>query len=137
MPRIYRSMEGDNQKPRLGASATTLGVRPEVDIPVDAGTVHPGTGGMSVSPSLQELPPHRIPERLRSFVPNARGKNTLIVWRMGDGAFAAGPVAERLQLRPDPAGTSHGFVEPEVRMSLSEYQEALHATRDLWEVDES
>lgn len=49
---IYRCMRPDpDGLPRLGASLSTLGVRPGKDIPVlPDGSVAPKTGGMSVTP---------------------------------------------------------------------------------------
>jgi hypothetical protein len=53
---------------------------------------------------------------------------------MGDGSFLAGRVAARLVLRPDPdRPAEHGFVEPDRKMSLAEYEAALGATRDQWQ----
>jgi hypothetical protein len=137
MPRVYRVMKRGDGKPALGASATTLGVRPSTDITPDAsGYVHPNSGGMSVSPSLRALPVFLLPRRLQALVPGAAGSNSHSVWRMGEGPFVAGAIAERLQLRPDPQNSSHGFVEPGGGMSLTEYQLALHATQDDWLIDE-
>src|SRR4051812_40044130 len=109
MPLIYYSMFPDENGPRIGPTGNTLGARlgpPEEggDIPVAAdGTVAPGTGGMSVTPSLETLPLHRIPKWLRSRIPRARGNNALLVWKMGEGAFEPGPVTADLIFRPDPA----------------------------------
>src|SRR5205823_10883580 len=48
---LYRSMREDPAGgPRVGPTARTLGVRPNVDIPVLAGLVRPNTGGVSVAP---------------------------------------------------------------------------------------
>src|SRR5215218_7787968 len=103
MPKIYRVMQADDRKPMLGESRRTLGVLVPGDIHPDAaGRVHPGMKGMSVSPSLRDLPPHRIPKRLRHLVLAAEGKDADFVWSMGEGAFVAGPVTSGLQLRPDP-----------------------------------
>src|SRR5579862_9016360 len=134
MPKIYRVMKKEDGRPALGESATTLGVRVAStisDIPVDAdGRVQPGTGGMSVSPSLRDLPYRLIPRRLRRLVPRAVGNDSLFVWSMGGGAFADGAIAPGLQLRVDPKNENHGFVEPNALMTLEEYQFALSATRD-------
>ena len=137
MPRVYRVMKRSDGKPALGATATTLGVRSSIDIAPDAsGDVHPNNGGMSVSPSLRALPMFRVPRRLQALVPGAAGSNSHAVWRMGEGPFVAGVIAERLQFRPDPQNSSHGFIEPSDRMSLTEYELALHATQDDWLIDE-
>lgn len=92
---------------------------------------------MSVAPSVEHLPYHRVPERLNSRVPGARGSNTLVIWSMGTGDFLEEAIATDLVLRLDPANRSgHGFVEPDKIMTLAAYQEALAATRDEWSVDE-
>jgi len=68
-----------------------LGVRVPLDIePHASGCVRPGTGGMSVAPRLADLPPHRIPRRLRGLagLAFAAGSNTLRVWKIGNGPFA-------------------------------------------------
>jgi hypothetical protein len=52
---------------------------------------------------------------------------------MGEGAFVAGPIADRLALRPDPrAPDRHGLVEPDAEISVDDYEMAITATRDLW-----
>lgn len=80
MPQIDRAMTREGNKPKLGSTARTLGVRvPPAcfhDIPVDPdGTVAPRTGGMSVAPAWRALPLHRIPRRLRHLVPWAAGND--------------------------------------------------------------
>ena len=132
----------DGDKPQIARSKKALGVLvgsgPDDDIETDAdGNVQPAKGGMSVSPSLELLPPHRVPRRLSKKYPerfpDATGPNQLWCWWMGEGPFGAGRVADRLALRPDPAiPEAHGFVEPDQEMSLAEYEAALAATRDLW-----
>jgi len=138
----------ENERPAVGPSATTLGVRtasgpndPAPDIVPDGkGDVTPATGGMSVSPSLSvllsRLPARMIPRRLRQIAPKAAGNDNLSAWAMGDGAFVASEIADKLALRPDPEDNGHGFVEPDAEMSLQSYRAALEATRDQWQVDE-
>jgi hypothetical protein len=146
MPRIFRIMKNDGGRPMLGSSSTTLGVRlpgsssdPDI-VPGPDGDVSPGTGGMSVSPSLtdllERLPPTFIPKRLQPLVPDAAGSNNLTAWRMGQGSFVAAAVTELLALRPDPDEPQHGFVEPASLMALDEYVSALHVTQSAWVVDE-
>jgi hypothetical protein len=139
-------LAGPDGKPMVGPDGKMLGVRSPAEVsagvrpdvsPDAAGNVRPGTGGMSVSPSLRELPDHRVPKRLRlQGVANARGPNELRVWAMGQGQFVGGRVSANLLLRIDPRDKTHGFVEPDIMMQLHEYRQALAATRDLWEVDE-
>ena len=135
MPLIFRAMTVDGGRPRVGPSARMLGVRVPDDISPDAtGVVRPGTGGMSVAPAWRDLPAHRIPARLRHLAPDARGKNEDACWRMGQGPFQAGPLSPDLHLLPDRPG--HGVVEPARSMGLDEFQRALAATRDEWEIEE-
>jgi hypothetical protein len=129
-------------KPKVGASAKTLGVRvspdSKPDLPVDGeGCVLPATGGMSVAPSWRQLPPWRIPKRLQAVAGEAIGSDALICWRIGEGAFVRGPVADKLVLCPDEGEAPvHGVVEPSTRMALDQYQGALFATREQWVRDE-
>jgi hypothetical protein len=74
VPTIYRAMLPDGGYPKVGRSASTLGVRVPVDIEPDGtGNVHPGPHGMSVAPSLRDLPVHRVPKRLRHLREGANG----------------------------------------------------------------
>ena len=52
------------------------------------------------------------------------------LWRMGEGPFEIGKVAEKLNLRPDSA--THGLVEPSEPMTSENYQTVLAETRNLW-----
>lgn len=128
-------MSRDGDHPRVGSTGRTLGARVPHDISADAaGLVHPGTGGMSVAPTWRDLPPHRIPRRLRHLAPEAAGNDADACWRMGEGPFAAGGVAEGLLLRP--GRPTHGTIEPAMPMTLGRYQAALATTRERWVVDE-
>jgi hypothetical protein len=142
MPLFYRSMLGDGNKPKIGTCGKTLGARlPPAkifDIPVaDNGNVLPKTGGISVAPSLHDLPLHLIPLRLKAQIRYARGNDNLVCWRFGEGPFVEQGVSEKLAFRPDPdKPLKHGFVEPATEMSADEYQRALAATQDQWVRDE-
>lgn len=144
MPKIWRGMKIDGIHPLVAPdSACGLGIRPgdgtNDDIPVDQqGVVYPKTGGMSVSPSLELIPPHRLPRRLRDKYPDrfarATASNSYYCWWMGEGGFGAEPIAAGLAFRPDPdMPDRHGFIEPDRAMPLPEYVRALEATRDLWQ----
>jgi len=139
MPRIYRSMKADGDKPLVANSAIGLGVRigngPHDDIRVTkSGEVTPGSGGMSVASNWRELPVHRIPRRLRSQLPSAVGNDLLACWRMGSGTFVTERIAVGLMLRIDKG--NHGLVEPTERTLLDNYLQNLAATRDEWFIDE-
>jgi hypothetical protein len=145
MPLIFRAMRPDGGRPVIGhIENDTLGVREKIlrlgqevgDIRPLNGLVHPQTGGMSVSPSKEELPPHLIPKRHRgSRYPYARRGSTKLdtfPWKMGEGEFQAGWLCDRLQLSLDPHDSSHGFVEPDQPMSLADHRLAVEATRPNW-----
>jgi hypothetical protein len=117
---IFRGMIENNGQPQIGNTARELGTRP-IDIPVDGrGMVHPGTGGMSVSPSPQDLPSHRRP-------PGFGGTGKDPVWKMSTKNL--GP---DLKLVPDSPG--HGTIQPSRTMSNQNYQRALAGTQDKWEM---
>lgn len=136
MPKIFRAMRSEGEIPALGDN--DLGVRVPTDIEPDTqGNVSPGTGGMSVAPSLRLLPAHRVPQRLAGLVSKARGSNTFRIWSMGEGTFVAGTVSDELALRLDPERPKrHGLIEPAQEMGLRAYVMALHETRPIWRLDE-
>jgi hypothetical protein len=144
MPKIYRSMKANDEgKPLVDASGKGLGVRgipvnnvTDVDLDAD-GKVILNDKGMSVAPGWRDLPYFLIPARLGNKLPDARrarGNNNLHCFTMGDGQFAAGPVADGLDLKPD--GRSHGVVVPRTSVLLDQYQMDLANTRDRWNIDE-
>ena len=142
MPKIFRSMLAEGEKPKVGRESKMLGVRippdPYADVPVDLnGHVHPQTGGMSVAPDWRKLPYFLIPERLKSFVPRARGKNDLVCWSLGEGDFESTTLNDHLELRVDQGHSpKHGVVEPKFEMLIDNFQAALAQTGDLWVIDE-
>ena len=125
MARLFRCMRpAADGYPEVGPSNRTLGVRPGIDVPaVNAGdTVHPGTGGVSVSPDdPMNLPSFRRP-------PAYGGTAKDPVWVIDE--IDLGP--DRVY-RPDPARATHGFLEPARPMSLTEYEQAVDRTRDRWQ----
>ena len=135
MPLIYRVMRPDGNQPMIGETATSLGVRVPRDISVDdAGNVHSDSAGMSVAPSLRDLPFYLVPRRLSNLRRGAKGNNNHNVWRHGTGAFIDGAVAEKLVLRV--TSDVHGVVAPSETIAFSEYVNALHETREGWLIDE-
>ena len=118
---LYRGMRGAvNGPPELGSSASRLGARPGVDIPVDEnGMVRPGTGGMSVNESPTGMPEFRRPP---SFGGSGKNLNMYCI-----SSCDLGP---GLQYVPDVSG--HGFVEPAWNMSFEEYQAYLYQTQGSW-----
>lgn len=118
---LYRAMREDpGGGPLTGPTARTLGVRPGVDIPVAVGYVHPLTGGMSVAP---DDPLHLHPLR-RPTAYGGSGKDPLWALRLDD----LGP---ELRFRQDSA--THGLIEPSRAMSLNDFQQALAASKALWQ----
>lgn len=139
VPRIYRSMYHDGQRPLVGRERNQLGARLPPDSPADVvpdamGHVDPGRG-MSVVPAWRQLPALLIPRRLKDKAPKARGRDTLGCWRHGDGDFADGPVANGLLLKR--SGEGHGEVGPAERASVDHYQACLGATVANWILDET
>jgi hypothetical protein len=65
MPLVWRGMRMADDLPELGPAGNLLGVRVGFgsgdDIQEVGGRVRPGTGGMSVSPSRETLPPSPHP----------------------------------------------------------------------------
>ena len=117
---VYRAMREDRAGgPTVGPTARTLGVRPNVDIPVIAGQVRPNTGGMSVAPDRPEnLHPLRRP---RAY--GGSGKDP--VWYISIDLLGGD-----LQFREDSA--RHGLIEPARTMSIDDLQKALAATKPYW-----
>lgn len=145
----YRGMAEQNCKPKIGRSARLLGVRPGIDIEIDqvpAGYVNEqgylllvserklrgeladvavrGTKGMSVSLSIEGLPPFRRPAKF-----GGTGKDAL--WQI-DSRNITGD----LQAVQD--SLTHVSILPSVTMSLERYETALANTQNYWErVDSS
>src|SRR5689334_10713461 len=108
MPKIFRAMQEVGGLPKTGETARTLGVRVPADIQPDGdGMVEPGPVGMSVAPSLCDLPTHRIPRRLRRLAPDATGNDSDFVWSMGSGPFHQGSLCDLLLLYVD--SSNHGL----------------------------
>ncbi len=120
---------------KVATSATGLGVRTGVDIDLDPrGNVLVNGKGMSVSPDWRHVPLFRIPERLRHLKQGARGPNKNSCFRYGIGTFERGHFAAGLTLEPDTP--THGTIAPAAPVPLSDYGDALAATRSGWEKDE-
>lgn len=117
---LYRAMREDpGGGPTVGPTARTLGVRPQVDIPVVAGQVLPNSGGLSVAPDdPRNLHPLRRP-------PAYGGAGKDPVWYIVVAALGGD-----LPFRQDSA--THGLIEPARAMSLDDFQKALEATKSYW-----
>ncbi len=124
--KLFRTMQTDaSGRPLCGDGNLMLGVRVPVDVKPDAtGLVHPGRGGMSVTPNdPARLPPHLRPTRLDG------GMSVLpVFWIQRDDLGAD------LSYRPDvKKPLKHGLVEPSAPVALGNFQSALTATVESWE----
>ena len=137
-----RTLEVSLSTPGLDAEGQPthlpLGVRlppdPYADVEPDAHNHVSAGQGMSVAPAWRDLPFFLIPRRLNRLAPKARGSNSLVCWRAGDGEFTDGRINDQLRLRQDRA--KHGIIEPAERMAVDAFQAAIAATRDDWQADE-
>lgn len=122
---IYRAMKrAADDLPVVERSARGLGVRPNVDIPVNPkGQVEPGTGGMSTAvDSPYDLPRHRRPA-----VFNGVGRDPVFVLPQREEC-------EGLVVRADQGPQSaHRAVEPARTCLLEQYEADLEATRPQWQ----
>jgi hypothetical protein len=117
-------------------SQTSLGVRPGVDVDLDAQNhVLVNGKGMSVAPNWRDININRIPKRLRPILPGAGGSNNTFCFRAGDGAFVQGAFAHGLTLEPDSA--THGNLAPAQVVSLAAYEADIAATLPDWQEDET
>ena len=135
MARVFRVMKKEpDGLPTV--SQTSLGVRPGIDVDLDAqDNVLVNGKGMSVAPNWRDISRNRIPKRLRPVVPGARGSNNTFCFRTGDGPFLQGPFANGLTLEPDSA--KHGNVTPAIVVPLATYEGDIAATRQDWQEDET
>ena len=118
---LFRAMANDGGAPLVDPGH--LGVRTRgarCDIEVDAtGSVHPETGGMSVTPdNPMDLPLHRRPRSLL-------GTGNRPVW-----SIASAHIAGRLTVRQD--RRTHWLIEPSSSMELAVFEEALADTAPRW-----
>jgi hypothetical protein len=133
MPRMFRLMKkDDDDKPTIGVTATTLGVR-LTDIDLDAqDNVVCNDKGMSVRPSWRDAPLSMIPKRLGT---GGRGSDKCYCFRRGEGDFVPAPCGAGMELLPD--GPTHGVVRPVQLTPLATFQSNLQATRPEREIDEN
>jgi hypothetical protein len=140
----YRGMMDENGKPKIGRSARLLGVRLGIDINVEQmpigylnqqGYLLPesecesstevvavaikDTKGMSVSLSIESLPPNRKPSKFGGI-----GKDPL--WQIDDINITGD-----LQAVQD--SPTHVSILPRVTMLLEKYELALANTQKYWQ----
>ena len=106
------------------------------------GTVRPGRGGMSVSPSWKTMPFFTVPARLRGVSPFRAASGDpgpdSFIWSHSVEAIptagATGPFARDLTLRMN--SKRHGMIEPAATVNHTIYRDAIQATRPAWQIDE-
>ena len=132
MPKLVRIMKrAEDGLPLVAASSNALGVRPSIDIDVDPqGNAISNDKGMSVYSSWRDISPRRIPKRL-----GGQGPNSTCVFVFGLGTFQQAVIADNLEFLPD--SPTHGVVRPVNTVPIAQYEAALAATRDDWQVDET
>lgn len=119
--KLYRTMKvAPDGKPLVGQKRNMLGVRPTdpnnrnakavFDVPAvsDTDAVSPGKGmSTSLDPGKLRVDP-------------------------GEAIFEIDTADFDPDLEPNPDNPPHCLIQPSVTMALSEFQQALQATRDLW-----
>ena len=87
---------------------------------------------MSVAPTIHNLLPHLVPQRLAPVCRGAAGNNRLVVWSHGEGGFESAVLENRLCLHVESRGVSHGSVRPAENMPLGQLPTSLCQTRMDW-----
>lgn len=132
MPQVFRAMRKEKDAlPMVAAAANALGVRPGIDVDLDAQKcVLVNRKGMSVSPSWRHMSVFRIPKRL-----GGQGGNITYCFSRGSGAFQRALFAPGLELFPD--SPTHAVVRPLQPVALAQFEADLAATRAEWQIDET
>jgi hypothetical protein len=130
-PGIYRAMLEDNGLPKLGATATALGIRLGKDIvPDPAGLVHLPAfnageeNGLSCAPSIPDLPRFALPLKWGGI-----NRNT-VVWLIQ--AVDLGPLLIVHEDTQPGAPRRHLSIGPSTTMSYDDYVNAIEATQSKW-----
>jgi hypothetical protein len=127
---IFRAMEDDSGMPRIGANATTLGIRNGKDIVVDANNMvhrpmffpkHPN--GLSCAPTLLTLPIFALPVRWGGTNPKTE------VWRIELTDLGSELVAQEDSA---PAHSRHISIGPAFSMPFDQFVRAIAATQPKW-----
>lgn len=128
MDYLYRAMAEEKGSPRLGVSATTLGVRIGKDIEVDeSGDVsrpdfsRGAHNGMSCAPMIGDLPEFAIPTSWGG------SNDRTSIWRIRPSRL--GPDLLAGQDRP-----GHVSIGPARKMPFTEFVSAIQRTAPFWEL---
>jgi len=125
-------MMEENGPPSVGSTNYQLGVRVYAgaysDVEIDeSGDVHPGAGGMSVSPDHPtHLPYFRRPAEWEGKVTWQYPVWAISVEDLGSDQSGYRPSAD--------TPTGHGLIEPARGMRFALYVEALEATGPRWKI---
>jgi hypothetical protein len=134
--KLFRTMKADDAgRPVAENSKRGLGVVAPDDIPTEEREtrapdvvpdrdeiVHPGKGGMSVTPD----DPRKMSLARRPIRLGGRSKDPLF-------AIRSDSLAPELSFRPDPRAVDrHGFVEPSSAVTLARFRLDLAATAPRW-----
>jgi hypothetical protein len=124
-------MTEENGMPKLGQSATTLGIRTGKDIvPDNMGMVHrpnfdPGmANGLSCAPSIGDLPRFVLPVSWGGL-----NKHT-VVWKIAVADLASELIAQQDSAKN--ARRKHVSLGPSSTMSMADFEAAIEATRSKW-----
>jgi hypothetical protein len=127
---IFRAMVEENGMPKLGASATSLGIRKNKDIIPDMrGMVYPPVfqpgqpNGLSCAPTIQSLPNFALPVAWGGL-----NKNTQ-VWRI-----ELSDLGPELVAKEDTrvGGKRHVSIGPSRTMTYVDFEIAIEQTRPKW-----
>lgn len=122
--KLYRVMRaGADGKPLVGDEGMMLGVRPaDPARPNKARDVAAVAGGDPVQPG-SGLSCYADPAAIK-----LKRTQQLLLWSVAADSLPA-------ELTGRAAGPPHWHIEPTVEMTLDQYQQALAATRDLWQLE--
>ena len=124
---IYRAMEEDPGRPKLGTTATKLGIRKAKDIDVDQDDcVHrpkflPGEpNGLACALAIDELPVFALPKSRGGRHPKT------VIWRIEADDLGKDLFAEQ-------DGATHVSIGPAKTMPYNDFVEAIEATQTHWQ----
>jgi hypothetical protein len=127
---IYRIMFEENGMPKLGSSATSLGIRKHKDIvPDSAGIVYRPSfqsgapNGLSCAPTIHDLPRFALPVEW-----GGRNKKTKI-WRIEEADLGLDLIAREDTVLGRPRHISIG---PARAMPYDDYAKLIAATESMW-----